>query len=121
MITEAFPEDSGLFKCVALNSFGTVSCSAVLQVCDGLTLTSLACSPPSSCSEGGGSLTFDLPCLDHADLEEQEMDAVGLQGAAESSLRQQVEDFPSELPDSVTLPPPDWPESLPEDDAPGAE
>lgn len=70
---------------------------------------------------GGGSLTFDLPCLDHADLEEQEMDAVGLQGAAESSLRQQVEDFPSELPDSVTLPPPDWPESLPEDDAPGAE
>lgn len=35
MITEAFPEDSGLFKCVALNSFGTVSCSAHLQVRDG--------------------------------------------------------------------------------------
>lgn len=41
VITEAFPEDSGRFKCVALNSFGTVSCSAVLQVCDGLTLISL--------------------------------------------------------------------------------
>lgn len=57
----------------------------------------------------------------HADLEEQEMEAVDLQGAPESSLRQQVEDFPSELPDSVTLPPPDWPESLPEDHLPDAE
>ncbi|XP_075904122.1 palladin isoform X2 [Nelusetta ayraudi] len=89
VITEAFPEDSGLFKCVALNSFGTVSCSAVLQVCD--------------------------------DLEEQEMEVVGLQGAVESSLHHLTEDFPSELPDSVTLPPPDWPESLPEDNIPDAE
>lgn len=35
VITEAFPEDSGLFKCVVLNSFGTVSCVAMLEVYDG--------------------------------------------------------------------------------------
>lgn len=35
VITEAFPEDSGLFKCVAINSFGTVSCSAILEVYEG--------------------------------------------------------------------------------------
>uniref|UniRef100_A0A3B4ULV2 Myotilin n=1 Tax=Seriola dumerili TaxID=41447 RepID=A0A3B4ULV2_SERDU len=35
VITEAFPEDSGLFKCVALNPFGTVSCSAILEVYNG--------------------------------------------------------------------------------------
>lgn len=49
------------------------------------------------------------------------MEAVGLQGAVESSLHHLTEDFPSELPDSVTLPPPDWPESLPEDNIPDAE
>ncbi|KAM4586045.1 palladin isoform 2-T2 [Fundulus diaphanus] len=32
VITEAFPEDSGLFKCVVHNSYGTVSCSAMLEV-----------------------------------------------------------------------------------------
>lgn len=35
VITEAFPEDSGLFKCVILNSFGTVSCCAMLEVYNG--------------------------------------------------------------------------------------
>lgn len=35
VITEAFPEDSGLFKCVAHNSSGTVSCSAMLEVYNG--------------------------------------------------------------------------------------
>uniref|UniRef100_A0A096LX65 Myotilin n=1 Tax=Poecilia formosa TaxID=48698 RepID=A0A096LX65_POEFO len=35
VITEAFPEDSGLFKCVVLNSYGTVSCSATLEVYNG--------------------------------------------------------------------------------------
>ncbi|XP_041122858.1 myotilin-like isoform X2 [Polyodon spathula] len=36
VITEAFPEDSGLFKCVAGNQYGTVSCSALLEVCLGV-------------------------------------------------------------------------------------
>ncbi|MGH0147588.1 UNVERIFIED_CONTAM: hypothetical protein FKN15_010848 [Acipenser sinensis] len=36
VITEAFPEDSGLFKCVAGNQYGTVSCSALLEVYSGV-------------------------------------------------------------------------------------
>ncbi|XP_014068204.1 myotilin isoform X2 [Salmo salar] len=32
VITEAFPEDSGLFKCIAGNQLGTVSCDAILEV-----------------------------------------------------------------------------------------
>ncbi|XP_041079394.1 myotilin-like [Polyodon spathula] len=36
VITEAFPEDSGLFKCVAANQHGTVSCSALLEVYPGV-------------------------------------------------------------------------------------
>ncbi|KAI4818671.1 hypothetical protein KUCAC02_003975 [Chaenocephalus aceratus] len=81
VITEAFPEDSGIFKCVVINPFGTVSCSAILEV--------------------------------YNDLEEQlEVEAASQQVAA--SLRQEQEamfhqetfsdDFPSELPDSMTLP-----------------
>ncbi|KAK1904488.1 Myotilin [Dissostichus eleginoides] len=98
VITEAFPEDSGIFKCVVINPFGTVSCSAILEV--------------------------------YNDLEEQlEVEAASQQVAA--SLRQEQEamfhqetfsdDFPSELPDSMTLPPPEWPESPPEDNSPVAD
>ncbi|XP_061090180.1 myopalladin isoform X2 [Conger conger] len=32
VITEAYPEDSGMFKCIAGNQYGTVSCSALLEV-----------------------------------------------------------------------------------------
>ncbi|KAL6118086.1 myot [Pungitius sinensis] len=99
VITEAFPEDSGLFKCVALNPFGRVSCSAALEV--------------------------------YSDLEEQlEAEAAG-QREEVSPLRRKeaafqhetpsfgegADDFPPELPDSMTLPPPEWPDSPVEDNA----
>ncbi|XP_056626125.1 myotilin isoform X2 [Triplophysa dalaica] len=32
VITEAYPEDSGMFQCTASNHYGSVSCSAVLEV-----------------------------------------------------------------------------------------
>ncbi|KAK2890612.1 hypothetical protein Q8A67_013255 [Cirrhinus molitorella] len=32
VITEAYPEDSGIFKCTASNQFGAVTCSAMLEV-----------------------------------------------------------------------------------------
>ncbi|XP_014803262.1 PREDICTED: palladin-like [Calidris pugnax] len=35
VITEAFPEDSGIFKCVAENEFGSVASSARLSVSPG--------------------------------------------------------------------------------------
>lgn len=105
VITEAFPEDSGLFKCMALNPFGTVSCSAILEV--------------------------------YNDLEEQlEIEAIRQQEAATltqedkllfqqenvsvqtSSSTKSSQDFPPLLPDSMTLPPPEWPDSPMEDNTP---
>lgn len=35
VITEAYPEDSGIFKCTASNQFGTATCSAMLEVYTG--------------------------------------------------------------------------------------
>ncbi|CAM4609679.1 unnamed protein product [Leuciscus chuanchicus] len=32
VITEAYPEDSGIFKCTASNQFGTATCSAMLEI-----------------------------------------------------------------------------------------
>ncbi|KAG7223610.1 hypothetical protein INR49_028503 [Caranx melampygus] len=100
VITEAFPEDSGLFKCVALNPFGTVSCSAILEV--------------------------------YNDLEEQlEVEAIRQQetvslGQGEETVFQQetfssrksTEDLPPPLPDSMYLPPPEWPDCPLEDNIP---
>ncbi|XP_026185460.1 palladin isoform X2 [Mastacembelus armatus] len=92
VITEAFPEDSGLFKCVALNSFGTVSCSARLEV--------------------------------HNDLEEQlENQALSLR--QEKTVDAHQETFYSRMNSSnfcpVNIPPPEWPDSSPEDNIPAAD
>lgn len=70
----------------------------------------------------------------HSDLGELELEAVGQEeavslrqekeaplGQVTSSCRTSREDFPAELPDSITLPPPDWPENLPDDDITDAE
>ncbi|XP_071313881.1 palladin isoform X2 [Trachinotus anak] len=103
VITEAFPEDSGLFKCVAHNTFGTVSCSAILEV--------------------------------YSDLEEQlEIEAIRQQETVSlkqedeavfhqetSCSRKNMEDFPCLLPDSMNLPPPEWPDSPLEDNIPVAD
>ncbi|KAK2849519.1 hypothetical protein Q5P01_009353 [Channa striata] len=90
VITEAFPEDSGSFKCVALNSFGTVSCSATLDI--------------------------------HSDLEQQlETEAFRRQeagcGRQERGAEVRQESFSASTssealvsPDSMNLPPPEWPE-----------
>ncbi|XP_054648896.1 palladin [Dunckerocampus dactyliophorus] len=89
VITEAFPEDSGVFKCIAHNSIGTVSCAALLEV--------------------------------YNDLEEQleieairQQEAESLIEAKEAAFQQEsaplhtCDDFPTLLPDSVSLLPPDW-------------
>nr|XP_043895450.1 myopalladin isoform X2 [Solea senegalensis] len=102
VITEAFPEDSGLFKCVALNPFGTVSCSAILEV--------------------------------YNDLEEQlEIEAIRQQESVsvkqedesmfqqDTFTRQSTDDFPPPLPDSMHLPPPEWPDSPLPADIPAAD
>lgn len=67
----------------------------------------------------------------HVDLEEQlesQQEAVSLSQEKEevfqqetSSSRKSGEDFPCELPDSMTLPPPEWPDSPLEDNMPVAE
>ncbi|XP_031135963.2 palladin isoform X2 [Sander lucioperca] len=103
VITEAFPEDSGLFKCVAINSFGTVSCSAILEVYNDLE----------------EQLEMEAVREQEALSLRQEREAVFQQET--SSFRNSSEDFPSELPDSMTLPPPEWPDSPLEDDIPVAD
>nr|XP_061783934.1 myopalladin-like isoform X1 [Nerophis lumbriciformis]XP_061783935.1 myopalladin-like isoform X1 [Nerophis lumbriciformis] len=93
VITEAFPEDSGIFKCTAHNSSGAVSCSALLEV--------------------------------YNDLEEQlEVEAIRQQEAEclmeakeagefekENAPLHTCDDFPTLLPDSMNLQPPDQPSS----------
>uniref|UniRef100_A0A147B340 Myotilin n=1 Tax=Fundulus heteroclitus TaxID=8078 RepID=A0A147B340_FUNHE len=92
VITEAFPEDSGLFKCVVHNSYGTVSCSAMLEVYNDL-------------MEQQEALSF---CRDNEPEYLQES----------ASFGRSSEDFPPVLPDCVNLPPPEWPDSPSEDNLP---
>ncbi|KAF0039693.1 hypothetical protein F2P81_007928 [Scophthalmus maximus] len=98
VITEAFPEDSGLFKCVALNSFGTASCSAILEVYNDL------------------EEQLEIEALRQQEaVFQQETPPPGQSGGDDD------DDFPPPLPDSVNLPPPEWPESPFEDNVPAAD
>ncbi|XP_039471222.1 palladin-like [Oreochromis aureus] len=102
VITEAFPEDSGLFKCVVHNTFGTVSCSAMLEVYDDLD--------------------------EQLEAEAIHQEAVSIRQDKEAMFQQETlssrassGDFPPGLSDSMNLPPPEWPDSALEDDIPVAE
>ncbi|XP_036932830.1 palladin isoform X2 [Acanthopagrus latus] len=103
VITEAFPEDSGLFKCVAINSFGTVSCSAILEVYEDL------------------EEQLEIEAVHHQEAVSLRQKEEALFQQETSSSLKSSEDFPFELPDSTTLPPPEWPDSPPEDNIPLAE
>ncbi|XP_030594926.1 palladin [Archocentrus centrarchus] len=101
VITEAFPEDSGLFKCVVHNAFGTVSCSAVLEVYDDLD--------------------------EQLEVETVHQDAYSVRQEEEAMFQQETlssrtsKDFPPVLSDSMNLPPPEWPDDTTDDDIPVAD
>ncbi|KAF3693571.1 Myotilin 57 kDa cytoskeletal protein [Channa argus] len=101
VITEAFPEDSGLFKCVALNSFGTVSCSAVLEVYDDLE----------------EQLEIEAVRQQEAVSVRQEKEAVVHHETFSSNKSNEV----LLLSDSMNLPPLDWPDCPLEDEIPVAD
>uniref|UniRef100_A0A8C1REZ1 Myotilin n=1 Tax=Cyprinus carpio TaxID=7962 RepID=A0A8C1REZ1_CYPCA len=62
VITEAYPEDSGIFKCTASNQSGTVTCSAMLEVYTDLEEVLGEEDEPSSLSSAGLELD-DQPLL----------------------------------------------------------
>ncbi|KAG5851801.1 hypothetical protein ANANG_G00055640 [Anguilla anguilla] len=67
VITEAYPEDSGLFKCIAGNQYGTVSCSAFLEVYSDLDEV-LSNEEPSGVSVGQDSDDFPSFLRDAAEI-----------------------------------------------------
>ncbi|XP_030621221.1 myotilin [Chanos chanos] len=91
VITEAYPEDSGIFKCIASNQFGTVSCSALLEVYTDIDEVLGDDDISASASASGGSTE---PGQD---------------------------DFPSLLQDAAGIPPPEWPDSPEEETSPTLE
>ncbi|XP_053735613.1 palladin isoform X2 [Synchiropus splendidus] len=98
VITEAFPEDSGLFKCMALNSFGTVSCSAMLEVFDDL------------------EEQHHVTAVRHQDLYSVRQEKEALTVQESSSIHPSPEEFPTFSPDSTTIASPEWPDNPPEED-----
>ncbi|XP_014856109.1 PREDICTED: palladin-like [Poecilia mexicana] len=104
VITEAFPEDSGLFKCVVLNSYGTVSCSATLEVYNDL----------EEQLEVEAIRQQEALSLSQEDSEAEHHEET-------ASFRRSIEDLPPVLPDCMNLPPPEWPDSPLEDSIHGAE
>ncbi|XP_054890099.1 palladin isoform X2 [Poeciliopsis prolifica] len=104
VITEAFPEDSGLFKCVVLNSYGTVSCSATLEVYNDL------------------EEQLEVEAIRQQDALSLSQEDSGAEHHEETtSFRRSIEDFPPVLPDCMNLPPPEWPDSPLEDSILGAD
>ncbi|XP_053179977.1 myotilin [Scomber japonicus] len=87
---------------MAINSFGTVSCSAILEVYNDLE----------------EQLEIEAIRQQETVSITQENEAMFQQESAyvqTSSFRKSGEDFPPLLPDSMTLPPPEWPDSPMED------
>ncbi|XP_014905052.1 palladin isoform X2 [Poecilia latipinna] len=104
VITEAFPEDSGLFKCVVLNSYGTVSCSATLEVYNDL----------EEQLEVEAIHQQEALSLSQEDSEAEHHEET-------ASFRRSIEDLPPVLPDCMNLPPPEWPDSPLKDSIHGAD
>ncbi|XP_007568427.1 palladin isoform X3 [Poecilia formosa] len=104
VITEAFPEDSGLFKCVVLNSYGTVSCSATLEVYNDL----------EEQLEVEAIRQQEALSLSQEDSEAEHHEET-------ASFRRSIEDLPPVLPDCMNLPPPEWPDSPLKDSIHGAD
>ncbi|XP_027864374.1 palladin isoform X1 [Xiphophorus couchianus] len=104
VITEAFPEDSGLFKCVVLNSYGTVSCSATLEVYNDL----------EEQLEVEAIRQQEAQSLSQEDSEAEHHQET-------TSFGRSIEGFPPVLPDCMNLPPPEWPDSPLEDSIHGAD
>ncbi|XP_032410090.1 palladin [Xiphophorus hellerii] len=104
VITEAFPEDSGLFKCVVLNSYGTVSCSATLEVYNDL----------EEQLEVEAIRQQEAQSLSQEDSEAEHHQET-------TSFGRSIEGFPPVLPDCMNLPPPEWPDSPLEDSIQGAD
>nr|XP_061793197.1 palladin-like [Nerophis lumbriciformis] len=92
VISEAFPEDSGVFKCIAHNSFGTDSCSAMLDIYNDL----------EEQLEIESIGQREAECFREANDAEFHLESVPLHTG---------EDFPTVLPDSMILTPSDWPSS----------
>ncbi|XP_062331901.1 myopalladin isoform X2 [Osmerus eperlanus] len=134
VITEAFPEDSGMFKCMALNQYGTVSCSALLEVYMDLEeQLENECPPPQQAPhpvQQPYNPPYDLPYNPPYDppydppyqppyLPPYQQQPPPLQQTPpllhQQPPRQEQESSPSLLCDTSAIPPPEWPDSPLED------
>lgn len=124
VITEAFPEDSGLFKCIAGNQLGTVSCDAILEVYLGeqrlaselvrhTRLLLCFCTAFFIHCNLYTILKYTLTMWPRlcSDLEEQMANETPMDEQSLDSTRLEPYDFPSLLHDIAGILPPEWPES----------
>ncbi|XP_024919146.1 palladin [Cynoglossus semilaevis] len=101
VITEAFPEDSGLFKCVAINPFGTVSCCAALEVYHDM------------------EEQLEMEAVHQQKMVSAQEDVEDMFHPGTSG-RQSCEDSPPPFSDSMNPDPPDWPDVCVDDDVTAA-